>query len=255
MSFNLRDAAGIAEYRAGIDTNRPLPRFAPMMLQQWFRRRGGTRNPDGRPVALFRDTFNNHLHTEVGVAWVEAIEEAGWRVVMPEGHVCGGRPLYDCGFLDAAQHYLRNVVDVLRDYVRADTPVVGMEPSCLAVFKDELARVLPHDDARRLVRNSYHFSESFDHFEIPVPAGSGDADDGTLVTANGFSCKTQIEDAGTGRHAWHVAEILRGTTGGSPEHRRPAPAAWRRAARTVAVTVVPAAACAAAGEALRRWRR
>ncbi|WP_396451171.1 FAD-binding and (Fe-S)-binding domain-containing protein [Actinomadura sp.] len=162
--------ARLAKLVAGIDRRRPLPRFAPMTLQQWFDERGGTTNPHGRPVVLFPDTFNNHFHTDVGVACVEAIEAAGWRVVMPEGHVCCGRPLYDYGFLDTAERYLHNVLDVLRPHVRAGTPVVGMEPSCLAVFKDELTKLLPHDDdAARLARNSHHFAEFFDRYDITPP--------------------------------------------------------------------------------------
>jgi Fe-S oxidoreductase len=83
----------LAKLAAGIDRARPLPRFAPMSLQQWFTRRGGTRNPSGRAVVVFPDTFNNRLHTDVGVACVQAIEAAGCRVIMPTEHVCCGRPL------------------------------------------------------------------------------------------------------------------------------------------------------------------
>ncbi len=64
----------LAKGVAGVDRRRPLPRFAPMTLQEWFRRRGGTANPSGRPVMLFPGTFNNHFHVDVGVACVEAIE-------------------------------------------------------------------------------------------------------------------------------------------------------------------------------------
>ncbi|MGA9692004.1 MAG: heterodisulfide reductase-related iron-sulfur binding cluster, partial [Pseudonocardiaceae bacterium] len=261
----------------GLDRRRPLPTFAPVTLQQWFADRGGSANPDGRRVVLFPDTFNNHLHTEVGVACVEAIEAAGWQVVMPEVHVCCGRPLYDYGFLDAARRYLHRVLDVLRDDIRAGTPVVGMEPSCLAVFKDELGTLLPHDDdGQRLARNSYHFAEFFTAFDIEAPplhrdalvwghchhratggmtaehqllrrmgmtvqplhggccglAGSWgfengkyeislqcgeqallpavrSADPDTVIVADGFSCKTQIEQAGTGRGALHVAQVMK----------------------------------------------
>jgi FAD/FMN-containing dehydrogenase/Fe-S oxidoreductase len=169
--------ARLAKLAGGIDGKRPLPRFAPMTLQAWYRRRGGTRNPLGRPVVLFPDTFNNHLHTDVGVACVEAIEAAGWRVIMPEGHICCGRPLYDYGFLDQAQRYLHNVLDQLREQVRAGTPIVGMEPSCLAVFKDELPKMLPHDDdALRLKENAYHFGEFFRAFDIEPPKLSGGED-------------------------------------------------------------------------------
>ncbi|MFB8759320.1 heterodisulfide reductase-related iron-sulfur binding cluster [Streptomyces nigra] len=168
--------ARLAKPAAGIDRRCPLPRFAPMTLQERFARRGGTANPSGRPVVLFPDTFNNYFHTGVGVACVEAIEAAGWRVVMPEDHICCGRPLYDYGFLDAAERYLHRVLDTLRPHLRAGTPIVGMEPSCLAVFKDELPKMLPHDDdARRLTSNAYHFPEFFQSFGIEPPKLDGKA--------------------------------------------------------------------------------
>ncbi|MDQ3850516.1 MAG: FAD-binding oxidoreductase, partial [Actinomycetota bacterium] len=268
--------SGLVKLAAGVDRRRALPQLGPITLQQWHRRRGPV-NPDGRRVVLFPDTFNNHFHTEVGVACVEALEAAGWQVVMPEGHICCGRPLYDYGFLDVAERYLQRVLDVLRDEVRAGTPIVGMEPSCLAVFKDELQGILPHDDdAARLRRCAYHWSEFFERHELDVPRLAGQAllwghchhkatggmapergllermglevdevaggccglagswgfergkhgislqcgeqallpavrraADETLVVANGFSCKTQIAQAGVGRRALHVAQVMK----------------------------------------------
>jgi Fe-S oxidoreductase len=48
-----------------------------------------------------------------------------------------------------------------------------MEPSCLAVFKDELPKLLPHDDdADRLTRNSYHFAEFLTSFDVELPTVS-----------------------------------------------------------------------------------
>ncbi|GAA4512297.1 FAD-binding and (Fe-S)-binding domain-containing protein [Actinoallomurus oryzae] len=311
--------ARLTKWAGGVDRRRTAPSFAPMTLQQWFRARGGTRNPYGRPVVLFPDTFNNHFHTDVGVACVEAIEAAGWQVVIPEGHLCCGRPLYDYGFLGVAERYLHQVIDRLRDHIRAGTPIVGMEPSCLAVFKDELTKMLPHDDdARRLARNAYHFGEFFRAFDVEPPRLSGrallwghchhkatgglepehdlltrmgvdvqevkggccglagswgfeegkydislacgeqallpavrDADPRTLIVANGFSCRSQIADAGTGRRALHLAEVLalarqEAPAGPRPEQdaksARPAPPLGRRAARVAAVVAVALAA-------------
>jgi FAD/FMN-containing dehydrogenase/Fe-S oxidoreductase len=267
----------MAKFAAGMAREREIPEFAPISLQQWWRERGGTKNPGGRRVVLWPDTFNNHFHTDVGVACVEAIEAAGWQVVMPEGHVCCGRPLYDYGFLGLAERYLRNTLDVLRDEIRQGTPIVGMEPSCLAVFKDELTSMLPHDDdAGRLAGCAMHFAEFFERYEIPVPrlerralvwghchhkatggmdpehtllqrmgleiepvsggccglAGSWGFEEGhheismqcgeqallpavrqaeeqTLVIANGFSCKTQIQQSDAGRNALHVAQVMK----------------------------------------------
>ncbi|HET7573333.1 MAG TPA: FAD-linked oxidase C-terminal domain-containing protein [Gaiellaceae bacterium] len=316
---------------AGMTQQRQMPSFAPLTLQQWFRQRGGTRNPHGRKVVLFPDTFNNHFHTDVGVACVEAIEAAGWQVVMPEGHVCCGRPLYDYGFLDLAERYLRRTLEQLREWYREGVPIVGMEPSCLAVFKDELVKLLPHDDdAKRLCASAYHFSEFFREFEIEPPkleraallwghchhkatggmdperelleqmgveveslqagccglAGSWGFESGhydvsmaageqgllprvrelpadALVIANGFSCKTQIEQGDTGRRALHVGQVMQlalehgadGPPGPRPERlydeRRPQPSPARRAARIAAALAVGGAALAGLGLAVR----
>ncbi len=268
--------AGLAKRLAGVDPAREIPRFARVPLQRWFRRRGGSRNPDGPRVVLWPDTFNNHFHAHVGVACVEALEAAGWQVVMPAGHVCCGRPLYDYGFLDVAARYLRRTLRVLREEVRAGTPVVGIEPSCLAVFLDELPGMLPHDDdAERLRDCATHFDAFVVDHDLPLGqlageallwghchhkatggmapahealrriglsveevrggccglAGSWGFEEGkheisiacgehallpavrdaapqTLIVADGFSCKTQIEQAGTGRAALHLGEVI-----------------------------------------------
>jgi FAD/FMN-containing dehydrogenase/Fe-S oxidoreductase len=136
---------------AGISPARDLPRIASKPFMDWWRARAVV-NPAAPPVVLFPDTFNNFLHPEVLRAAVEVLEDAGHRVVVPERRLlCCGRPLYDYGMLDAARLLLRRLVDTLRGHARAGTYVVGVEPSCVAVFRDELVGMLPHDeDAKRL---------------------------------------------------------------------------------------------------------
>ncbi|MDE3190657.1 MAG: FAD-binding protein [Acidobacteriota bacterium] len=171
---NLLGRTPLPKLAAGMTLERDMPSFAPMTLQEWFRRRGGTANPGGRKVVLFPDTFNNRFHTDVGVAAVEAIEAAGWQVVMPQGHVCCGRPLYDYGFLDLAERYLRRNLDLMREWYRAGIPIVGMEPSCTAVFKDELGKLLPdHEDAIRLAQSVVHFAEFFERYAVEAPPPLG----------------------------------------------------------------------------------
>jgi Fe-S oxidoreductase len=253
---------------------------------------------------------------------------------MPEGHVCCGRPLYDYGFLDMAERYLRHLLETFGGDIRAGTPIVGMEPSCVAVFKDELTGLLPHDDdAERLRRCVRDFGEFFEEHDIEVPqltrqallwghchhkatggmqgeqqllqrmgleveqvtggccglAGSWgfetgkhdismqcgeqallpavrDAPPETVIVADGFSCKTQIEQAGTGRRALHVAQVMQlarergaqGYTAGPPEgpyaDRRPAAPSAVRRRRLAGVALAAAGGLAAAAAATARLR-
>jgi FAD/FMN-containing dehydrogenase/Fe-S oxidoreductase len=309
-------AARVAKLAAGMAPERAIPRFAPRTFTGWYRERGGPKVAAGKRIILWPDTFTNHFHPEIGVAAVEVLEHAGYRVEVPDVHVCCGRPLYDYGMLDLARRYLLRTLDLLRDDIRAGVPVVGLEPSCLAVFRDELPNMLPDDeDAKRLSRQAFHFSEFLDKEDAEVPrlardvvlhghchhratggidserrllermgvevevcdsgccgmAGSFGFEQGhyevsmacgerallpkvrsaardALLVADGFSCRTQIEQGQDGRRAIHVAQALQlaldhgpdGPPPGAPPEdgcRRP-PARERRA---------PRAALAAAG--------
>ena len=143
----------------GISTRRTTPSFAPETFVSWFRRRA-PRNV-GRPrVLLWPDTFNNHFHPQTAKAAVEVIEAAGFQVVIPPKPLCCGRPLYDFGMLETAKGLLREILDVLRPEIESNTPVVGLEPSCVAVFRDEMMNLFPMDeDAKRLSANTFVLSE------------------------------------------------------------------------------------------------
>jgi Fe-S oxidoreductase len=111
-------------------------------------------------VWLWPDTFNNHFHAETAIAAAEVLEAAGFRVSIPARAMCCGRPLYDYGFLTQAKALLRDVMAGLDAAIRANTPIVVLEPSCLAVFRDELVNLFPKDDtALRLSKQTFLLSE------------------------------------------------------------------------------------------------
>jgi FAD/FMN-containing dehydrogenase/Fe-S oxidoreductase len=157
----------------GIAPARRLPVFATETFKRQFRRRE-THNTGGPRVMLWPDTFNDHFHPEVAMAAVEALEAAGYTVVVPERALCCGRPLYDYGFLDTARRLLRRILDTLADEIQAGTPIIGLEPSCVSVFRDELCNLFPHDEnAKRLSRQTFLLSEFLarEGYEPPTLAG------------------------------------------------------------------------------------
>ena len=274
----------LAKTLGGVTQHRPLPAFARQTFKSWFRHRQHRRRT-GPEVILWADTFNNYFHPEVAAAAVEVLESAGFQVLVPAAHLCCGRPLYDFGMLDSATRLLRQTLAALRVPIERGVPMVGLEPSCVAVFRDEMPDLFPHDqDALRLQHQTFTFAEFLrkhaPHYRPPSlqrPAlvhghchqkalfGMDDEeqilrdmgldltvlDDGccgmagsfgfeaakyglsmkvgelgvlpkvrdarkdSLIIADGFSCKTQIEQA-TDRHALHVAQVLQIAAAGRP---------------------------------------
>ena len=147
----------------GIASQRSIPQFARVTFRKWFQRiprdsRLATR--DSSRVILWPDTFGNYLQPGALQAAVKVLEHAGFSVEIPKRSLCCGRPLYDWGMLDTAKKLLRQTLDTLRDDIRAGVPVVGLEPSCVAVFRDELCGLFPDDpDAQLLARQTFLLSE------------------------------------------------------------------------------------------------
>ena len=111
-------------------------------------------------MILWADTFTDHFEPAIPRAAVAVLEQAGFQVAVPEKSLCCGRPLYDYGMLPTAKRLLRRIIGTLRPAIEEGTPVVGLEPSCVAVFRDELPNLFPHDeDAQRLSRQTYTIGE------------------------------------------------------------------------------------------------
>jgi len=264
---------------AQISPHRKMPRYARRTFVEQFKRRPESRilNPESRGrVLLWPDTFNNYFHPETAIAATEVLERAGYEVVIPPKHLCCGRPLYDFGFLALAKKRLREIMRVLRPELDRGTPIVGLEPSCVSVFRDELHGLFPsYEDAKRLGSTVWTLSEFLekekcaipklkrkalvqahchhhavmkfdaeervmkkmgldvehpdsgccgmagafgfvrDNYEVSLRVGDRvilpkvrEAAEDTLIIADGFSCREQIEQA-TNRRALHLAEVLR----------------------------------------------
>ncbi|MGQ0537921.1 MAG: FAD-binding and (Fe-S)-binding domain-containing protein [Gemmatimonadaceae bacterium] len=155
-----RATAAMAQ-RFGIVRQRRIPHIAAQSFQRWFARRsardGGSRPGGGNgTVILWPDTFSNYFEPAVAQAAVAVLERAGLRVVVPAASLCCGRPLYDFGMLVRAKRLLRRCLDALRPHIRRGTPLVVLEPSCGAVFRDELPNLFPDDpDAPALRDQTY----------------------------------------------------------------------------------------------------
>ncbi len=152
-----------------------VPRFRTHTYEEHEGRQGlnelGAAEPfRSKHVLLWPDTFNNYLMTDAGKATVEVLERIGYEVDIPPRPLCCGRPLYDFGMLDTAERLWRQILDTLRPHIQAGVPLVGVEPSCIAAFRDELVNLFPHDeDAQRLSQQTFTLSEFLEHENYEPP--------------------------------------------------------------------------------------
>jgi FAD/FMN-containing dehydrogenase/Fe-S oxidoreductase len=141
---------------------RQMPRLATRSFQQWARKHRVSAS--GGSVILWPDTFNNYYTPETSQAALEVLTHAGFNVMVPQKHLCCGRPLYDFGMLDKARQYLQHVLQTLAPEIDAGRPIVVLEPSCASVFRDELLNLFPEDPrAARLRRQTFLLSEFLQH--------------------------------------------------------------------------------------------
>ena len=156
--------APLVKRLGGIAAEREVPRFAAQTFLSWFR----TRTPGGDghrgPVVLWVDSFNNHFSPEVLKASVAVLEDAGFRVRVPDGTQCCGLTWITTGQLGVARRIARRTVTALAPAVRAGTPVVGLEPSCTAALRSDLPELLDGDaDARTLAGSTVTLAELLVH--------------------------------------------------------------------------------------------
>ncbi|MEV8614762.1 FAD-binding and (Fe-S)-binding domain-containing protein [Amycolatopsis sp. NPDC051373] len=310
--------ARLATLAAGVE-HREIPAFAGKTLQQWFARHRPSGDGARGTVLLWPDSFTNHFHPDVGRAAVRLLEDAGWRVTVPATPVCCGLTWVSTGQLGVAKHILQRTVRELVPHLRDGGLVVGVEPSCTAVFRSDAVDLFPGDqDVRRLRNQTVTLAELLtehspgyrpprldakalaqvhchQHAVLGWDAdrrlleaagvdaeqlGSGccglagnfgfekghravseacaervllprvrDAETGTVVLADGFSCRTQLHELDTGgREGTHLAQLLASGLDQPPEP----PRRRRRAAALAAGLALGAAGGAVARRARTR---
>ncbi|MFB3902557.1 MAG: FAD-binding and (Fe-S)-binding domain-containing protein [Acidobacteriota bacterium] len=152
--------AAIGKMASGMAPQRQIPLFARTTFRDWFTNRPEPAETTAPQVILWPDTFNNYSHPETARAAVRVLERAGWKVTIPERQLCCGRPLYDWGMLGLAKLQLQECLDTLGGAIRNGTPMVGLEPGCVSVFRDELINLFSeNEDAHRLSRQTYALAE------------------------------------------------------------------------------------------------
>ncbi len=126
---------------AGMDPRRSVPKFAATP----HRRRVDAPAVAGQPVVIWVDSFTDAFEGTALPALVSVLIDAGFAPRFLDDDACCGLTWITTGQRDAARDYLRKAIDVLHPVIAAGTPIVGTDPSCLAVWRSDAAELLPDD--------------------------------------------------------------------------------------------------------------
>lgn len=143
---------------------RELPRIARHTLRHHTRSIKRPDNPK-RAFYLFIDEFSNYEDVKVGIDFIHLMSSLGYEV-RTVSHADSGRIQFSMGLLKKARRHAEANVRTFRDIISADTPLVGIEPSCILAFRDEYPDIVGDelkDDARRLSHNALLYDEFICH--------------------------------------------------------------------------------------------
>ena len=168
---NLRNDSPIlkrlAQTFAGFSTKRRLPQWREDIYvdrSDWRYRSLDDKTPR-RDVVLFADTFNRYFERENLDAALKVLVAGGYRVHAPlpvdgtDRPLCCGRTFLSAGLVDEARREMQRTLDALSPYLKRGMPVIGLEPSCLFTFRDELPAVLKGEGVDTLAANTLLLEE------------------------------------------------------------------------------------------------
>jgi FAD/FMN-containing dehydrogenase/Fe-S oxidoreductase len=169
--FNVRDRSTFlrkaSQLVAGFSSSRSLPKWR----KDTYRDRSDWRyttheeNTQTREVVLFADTFNRYFERENLDDALSVLVAGGYRVYAPmppdpdDRPLCCGRTFLAVGLIDEARREMQRTMDALAPYVTRGLPVIGLEPSCLFTFRDELPALFKGETARSLATSALLLEE------------------------------------------------------------------------------------------------
>jgi len=149
-----------SERYLGFSARRSLPRWRADPWREPARIAGA----EARPVVFFADTFNRYFEPENIDAALAVLAAAGYEVHLPRAAdgrrpLCCGRTFLAVGLIDEARREAQRCAAALAPFLERGIPFIGLEPSCMLGFRDEIPALVKGDDGRRLAAHALLFEE------------------------------------------------------------------------------------------------
>jgi len=150
----------------GFTKERKLPALEQQTFNSWYKQHypkllQKTNLQTGRKVYLFNDEFTSHYDVEIGKDTVRLLTYLGYEVIIPR-HIESGRAHISKGLVRKAKKIAEKNVRLLAALIDADTPLIGIEPSSILMFRDEYIDLVDDSlrkQAKQLAQNTFLIDE------------------------------------------------------------------------------------------------
>jgi Fe-S oxidoreductase len=150
---------------AGFAVQRSMPTLYKTTLEKWYKKRSQKSKVKSekliKTIYLFCDEFTNYNDTGIGIKAIELLERLGYEVIIPQ-HEESGRTWLSKGLLRAAKKIANKNIELLKDVITSETPLIGIEPSAILTFRDEYIDLADDNNlaaAKRLAKNVFLIDE------------------------------------------------------------------------------------------------
>ena len=158
--------SGPMKWMLGVHPARTVPPLAQQTFGAWAKRHTPIKaGGQAREVLVFNDAFTHYNDPHVGRAVVRFLETAGYGVTVTQG-LESGRTQISKGLLRRAREVTAQAVEALYPHASKGTPIVGLEPSAILSFRDEVPDLLEGDDLKRKARAVAEHTLTFEEFVV-----------------------------------------------------------------------------------------
>lgn len=156
-AFQMPLLGSLIKKTLGIASARSLPKLFAPLDRQLFKKQ---QQKSKRQVYLYLDEFTNYLDVKTGSDAFQILTRLGYYVhVLPSTE--SGRAYISKGFLEEAKVCANRNVDLYKDQINAETPLLGIEPSALYTFKDEYLKLATDQSAAKKLSENCFLIEEF----------------------------------------------------------------------------------------------
>lgn len=204
IGMQIGQKTGLLE-KIGISGKRKMPAFASKSFLQAFKEIKQKSYPD--KVVFFPGCYINENQPQVGIAFVEVMQQNKYEVIVDESFVCCGSPKVVTGFFDEAKEHARINTERILSWQQKGYPVIACCTSCSLMLKHEYTELFHEEDMAKAAVSIY---DAFEFLQQLMDQGKLSTEFSETQRAYTYHAPCHLNAQGIGRPA---IDIMQGIPG------------------------------------------